>query len=643
MLQVPAVLGAGTEGVTNGGFDSADAWSTSQTATIENGALRLTGSADTSSSQLVKNILGGNTYTFTAKYKRTGNAKEYLTVKFYTPSGTDEFVYVNETSSYHPTSSKNELNKWHEWSRDITVPKHVTAVGLQLRKVGSTTGDVYWDDVSLMGTYGVTPLEENPFKEDASGTAELRLDEMFYYTEKTTATATVSENLAADEVTYTLYEGKTKIWEKTENYGKSFSFALSSPQSSLKEETQYKLSARVKKGSSVIAEGEQIFYRVKRPTALSADGLYYPVTVDKVTGEATRSDTVFNPVITYGIFGGDNDTKAVHTERFKKAAEGGITVVQGYPNSKILDAAQAAGVKVLAVLYSGMIPAGHPEKVARTRYTVNTWKHHEALFGWIVIDEPGENFFKGVKDEDKPEVERRVNSWLLNSYRIIHEEDPHHPVFLMEDRVSAYGKTAKAVDILGIDPYVNTNQDYYSDVFRDADEAVKACKNEKPVYALVQAFDFQTPLPTPEQLRHMVYQAKLAGVKGFGYYKFQGAHKEVINGTTVTQDLPDTVLWPMLKQIKAENDFLFGLGRGELRDSGVYGETEDGKGVLLYMGSEEVSVLTATYATNGATKELIEVEFTPISETEKIAVYEDTANKKRFIWTDGQGLLAPGV
>lgn len=624
-MQVPAVLGVGTEGIKNGGFNSQGDWSTSSTATIENGALRLTGSANVTSSQLVKNIIGGNTYTFTGKYMTTGKASAYLTIQYRVPYGweRESFGFTgSEHSSGQIKSKKTDAYDVH--TVEITAPKHTTEIVIQLRKVGNTAGDVFWDDVSLTGVYGETKLEENPFKADAAGTAELRLDEVFYYTDKTTATATVKTGLSADKVTYTLYEGMTRKWEKTENYGKPFSFALSS----LKEETQYKLSAKVKKGSGTVAEGEQIFYRVKRPTALDADGKYYAVTVDKNTGTATKAAEATEPIFLYTVGSGG----------FAKAKEGGINVVQGY--ASVLDAAAAAGLKVLVVLYSpnpektltSMLPAGHPNNVAHTRSIIHQYKHHEAVYGWLVMDEP---YYNLVSREAGPRFkEAEVNTWLLNSYRVIHEEDPHHPVFIMQDGSARYRQAAMGTDILGIDPYIQTNGNVWHDVYSAVVKAKMATKGEKPVYACLQAFRFSGFLPETNQLRHMAYQARLAGALGIGYYQYSNA-----DGDTA---LPNTRLWNDVLRIKNEKDILFGIDKTEIRDHGLYGETKDGKGVILYMGEEKASVLTATYQ-SGAVTELTDLNIEALSDTEKLQLYDSTANQKRFIWTDGQGFLAPGV
>ena len=624
MVQIPAVLGAGTEGIKNGGFDSAEGWSTSSTAIIENGALRLTGSANTASSQLVSNVVGGSTYTFRAKYKTTGVAGAAITVAFRVPSGWDLESYAFTGSEIYKSFKSKSKEAYDSYALDIKVPLHTTQMSVQLRRVNGATGEVYWDDVSLTGTFKETLIEENPFKADAAGTAELSLDEVFYYTEKTTATATVKAGLSADKVTYSLYEGNTKKWDKTENYGKAFSFSLSE----LKQETKYRLTAKVKKGASAVAEGEQIFYRVRRPTALSADGSYYPVTVDAATGSATKAETPMQPIFLY----------TVNNANFATAASGGINVIAGY--ASVLNDAAKAGIKVLVVLYSAspkptgtsMLPAGHPNNVAATRATINRYKHHEAVFGWMVMDEP---YYNLVSREAGPQFEEaEVNTWLLNSYRVIHEEDPHHPVFIMQDSSSHYRQAARGVDILGIDPYIPQKGDVWRHVYDMTSIAEEATKGEKPVYSLLQAFRWYNFMPNANQIRHMVYQARLAGAEAVGYYKF--------NGADGSQNLSQLSAWDGVLRVKAERDILFGLGKGTVRDNGIYGETKDGKGVLLHLGNSAVKVLTATYSADSP-KELIKIDFTSLSQTENMEVYNSTKDIKRFIWTDGQGLLAPSV
>ena len=624
MVQIPAVLGAGTEGIQNGGFDSAEGWSTSSTAIIENGALRLTGSANTASSQLVKNVVGGSTYTFSAKYKTTGAASAAITVAFRVPSGWDMSSFAFTGGEIYKSFKSKSKEAFDTYTLEIEAPPHTTEISLQLRRVNGTTGEVFWDDASLKGTFKETLLEENPFKAGAEGTAELGLDEVFYYAEKTTATATVKSGLSADKVTYSLYEGNAKKWDKTENYGKAFSFSLSA----LKEETKYRLVAKVKKGSNTVAEGEQIFYRVNRPTALSADGSYYPVAVDATTGTVTKAQTPMQPIFLYNV----------NSASFGTAASGGINVVQGHPS--VLNDAAKAGIKVLVVLYSAnpnptgtsMLPAGHPNNVAATRAIINRYKNHEAVFGWMVMDEP---YYNLVSREAGPKFkEADVNTWLLNSYRVIHEEDPHHPVFIMQDSSSRYREAAMGADILGIDPYIPQKGDVWRHVYDMTSIAEEATKGQKPVYTLVQAFRWYNLMPNANQLRHMVYQARLAGAEAVGYYQFNGA-----DGDKKLSQLP---AWDGVLRVRDERDILFGLGKGKAHGGGLYAETKDGKGVLLHLGNSAVKVLTATYSADNL-KELIKIDFTSLSQTENMEVYNSTKDIKRFIWTDGQGFLVPTV
>ena len=82
---------------------------------------------------------------------------------------------------------------------------------------------------------------------------------------------------------------------------------------------------------------------------------------------------------------------AEHTspERYEEMAAAGFTIAfQGYPNldalMEALDVAEAAGVQLIA---------GCPELRSDTATTVERMRHHPALYGYVLRDEPGAELF----------------------------------------------------------------------------------------------------------------------------------------------------------------------------------------------------------------------------------------------------------
>ncbi len=594
-----------TEGIANGSFSDAFAgWSEPSGAAVKDGALHLSGAPAVYISQRVYHIKAGNTYTLSGKYKAASGGAA-LKIEWQVASGTNSYGNVGEFYKSVAASSA-----WKTVEATVTAPEFATSAVIMVRKVSTSNVDVYWDDISLTGQFGETVPEENPFTD--GGTAGLSTDQIFYYKEVTTAKATTASGLGGDTVRYTLSDGNKEVWKKTATYGTTYSFSLTS----LALEKMYTLRAEVLKNGKVIAEGTRQIYRVNRPKALSADGTYRKVAADGTVGE------VVNPILMYNV----------STDQYAKMAEAGVNVVQGYVNGSTIAAAKAAGVQILGVLYSGMLPAGHPDKAAATRQTVRKYKDEEAVFGWIIMDEP---YYNLVDREAGPQYdEGLVDTWLANSYRVIHEEDPNHPVFVMQDGGNRYKKAANFTDILGIDAYLFDDVDNYDMLFKATQKAVNATEDKKPVYALMQTYRYTTKtvdyLPTAAHVRHMVYQTRLAGAKGFGYYKYGQADGSL--------NLSQTATWEGLKTVAAEKDFLFSLPKGK-ESGGVVTATAQGKTVQLII-SAEGKILEGQYA-SGSKKELLDIDVLALTQENRLFIENETAPTKRFLWTDGQSFLCP--
>lgn len=622
------------QGVVNGDFSSLLGWTLQDGAKIENGVLTLSGTKNMDIVQLVTNVVGGETYTFSAKYRAPAGHAAWNISYFIRkgtklePSGDLLYEYVGEMGTQSPAMTGNS---YQTITREITIPKHVEGVMLILRtvRIMEPVEDVSWDDVSFTGPYQETPLETVPFvmKNDAG----LRTDKVFYYTDETECIAEVADGFSADSVSFTLSaDGKTpQSWQK--RYGEPLRISLGA----LSEETMYTLSCKVKKGTTVIATGERQFYRVKRPLAISKEGKYHKITFTGDTPQ--RASEPEKPIFLYDV----------PVAAFETAAKAGITVVQGQPS--VLDAAAKAGLSVICVLYNGSMPAGHPNNAKHTKYVVEKYKNHPAVFAWAIMDEP---YYQLVTREAGPKLERElVDTWLANSYRIIHEIDKNHPVYVMQDGSFREWDASLYADISGIDPYIWGGKEKYSFVFDSVKEAVKISRG-KPVYALLQTCkqtdDNKIPayFPADDVLRHMVYAARLAGAEGIGYYKYSNVLNHPKNDPNAVA-LNQSKLWDVICEIGSseEKAFIFSLPRGKpMGESGIYAEAE-GKSVLLYHSDQTQKtpyMLEATYA-DGPTKELTDVQFLPMDTEKRMAVYSAAENVKRFIWTDGQGFLAPGV
>jgi hypothetical protein len=162
--------------------------------------------------------------------------------------------------------------------------------------------------------------------------------------------------------------------------------------------------------------------------------------------------------------------------------------------------------------------------------------------------------------EDEPEGRGIPPSyiWRLNKY--IHKMDPTHPTSLVLVRSKKAYDYGDGVDILMVDPYPIPLMPitWLSD---SIDEARKATFNEKPIWAVIQAFDWSVyPVgedkrkwgrnPTFEEERCLTYLAVVHGVKGIFYYTYKGGRYNI-------RDYPDH--WNDIKRIVRQLNRIYPL------------------------------------------------------------------------------------
>ena len=152
-------------------------------------------------------------------------------------------------------------------------------------------------------------------------------------------------------------------------------------------------------------------------------------------------------------------------------------------------------------------------------------RHSKGILAWYLEDEPeGRGIPPGY-------------IWRLNNY--IHKMDPTHPTSLVLVRSKKAYEYGDGVDILMVDPYPIPRMPitWLAD---SIDEAKKATFNEKPIWAVIQAFDWSVyPIegdkrewgrtPTFEEERCLTYLAVVHGVKGIFYYTYKGGNYNITN------------------------------------------------------------------------------------------------------------------
>ncbi len=387
-------------------------------------------------------------------------------------------------------------------------------------RVRSEKGTCLFDEVSF-------------YKVDDRPRCNVETDWVFYYSDMEWGKATLTPNfqyypeLVKGIVDFALLDGENVLFE-SKNVGITDGKAAFIYDLDLLTEKQkeYTVSVQFRNADGeIVTEKSLPIYKYDRPTMMTKDGNFI------VDGES------FNPVFGYHV----------RPRNFEKAAEAGINVVQNgaYKSAKEyikeLDEMHKYGLKSIVPLYNDMSPAGSARNAAITKEVISAIKDHPAVFAYIVQDEP---YLNNMWPEDD----------LRNSYKIIRDIDPVHPIFIVECFKEHYSTTAKYCDILTVDLYPGKKYDPCNFVQDGTADAVASVNGIKPVFTLLQAYEGGNYWPGENDFRNMIYQGLLGGAHSVGYYVFADAR--TIDGKKY--DLNDTDLWkPILAFYQNEEALLY--------------------------------------------------------------------------------------
>ena len=466
---------------------------------------------------------------------------------------------------------------WTRFERTFTTPENSNMTVVLLRLYGQ--GTVYFDDVFCELT-------------SPSPMLYLETDNIFYYSDWTAGQATARPNTEVydtpsdSSIKFTLKCGDDIIRETTVAASAQtvFPFNVSELAS---EKTAYTIEAElIDEDENVLETTSETIYRYDRPTCLNEDGVY--ITDGKP----------FVPVIGY------------HTDAkdFGYCAEAGINVVQSYTMNGVkvnssniplllsyLDEAEKHGIMVFVNLYSSTA-AGSSKQRGKTIAAVNAVKDHPATFGYMIMDEPFSKANPNMYED------------LKNSYIIIRNIDPDHPIYINEATVRGLRDSGSCCDILAVDPYPADESIMPEYVYDRVVLAKEAVDDRKPVYCLLQSFEYEGYLPDGNDIRHMIYQSLLAGADGIAYF-------DVTNSSQSIYQREDQ--WAGIKSFdKLEKDILF--SHFIINDSDAGGEYEDedlrwrfwssGEDIYvmaLNLSDEEQSVSITTGAENDSTVQIV--------------------------------------
>lgn len=156
---------------------------------------------------------------------------------------------------------------------------------------------------------------------------------------------------------------------------------------------------------------------------------------------------------------------------------------------------------------------GFEAKRERLLAEIAIFRDHPALLGWYISDEPN-----GYKIPPKE---------LEEIYKIVHENDPWHPISIVfMAPVLASKKYADALDIVMADPYPIPDLPA-SMIGNVAGQLKEEFNGKRPVWIVPQAFgggELWKREPTLQEARSMTWQSIIKGATGIQYFVRQGAN-----------------------------------------------------------------------------------------------------------------------
>ena len=500
------------------------------------------------------NVLPNTEYVYSAWVKFTsGQSSTYVTLPVDAwnigADGTATYVTGGVTSiavEGQVNQWKTPDGEWHYLEKRFTTGPNVNSVDVYLRMYGAKAVDgttvteaaeSIWDDVSLV-------------QYAAPEVGFLDTDQWIYYSDYTAdgiATVSVGETYqeiqTSGKVDFTFKDGDNVLKSETVNIqGGTATFTY--PMSLLSQKQhEYTVVADVKDAEGTVKGSyTRRLFKYDRPNYLTKDGEFLDKDGNRIY--------VYWPSGTY-----------MQEEKWSKPAyDAGFELIQAGAFASAdkalesLNKATEVGVKVVLVMYrqhnsdGKLWPAAYEGLIEQNRAIINAVKDHPALFAYHIMDE-GSGRANATDD------------LMIDTYRLIREIDPNHPIYLTENADFEWG--AKVTDILGIDPYGRPETKTVAVKTTAAVEATEKMGG-KPVVAMVQAFKTGEGtsyyFPEPNEGRLSLYQALLTGATGLSFYGFQPGSLE--SG----KYLDATPLWPALVEFEEKDKVL-------IFDHFVYGDT----------------------------------------------------------------------
>lgn len=491
----------------------------------------------------VENIVGGAEYAF-GVYVRAMQKNSSLRFR-YTCFGEDDTKPLYDQSG--DAEYMDFPGDWDFFTETFRPPRGTVKMEVQLRL--GQAGTVYCDDVSMRLTDG--PEKIYDFKTDGTfyyaererdGIVSAKADTVCY---DTLIGKTLSFSLIdPDAPTKPLLEKETKIMGNEEI---KFSFPMRLMSVLQKP---YQILCNLIEDGKITATKSHTVYKFERPKRINEDGFFLD-----------ENGEIFTPSVMY----------RVDYEDFDTVKEVGVNAVQGYPSAEWLTTLDEKEMKCFVVLYSD-ISAGNKNRISTAIKYVNEYKGYDAVLGWLVFDEPS-----GTDEGDLAE--------LVEAYTQIRAIDPDHPIiFTANDH---YDILHQYADVIIQDSYPYANDKFTTYPYERNKKAI-AESDGRPVYSLMQTFEFKNSFPQPKEIRNMQYASLWAGVKGIGYFKYEYSE--------VAHLFDEKKHWQEMKSFAArEQEIAFDLFIYEKykkidemeTDDYMWGVWEDGDGYLVLLRSKK--------------------------------------------------------
>jgi hypothetical protein len=236
------------------------------------------------------------------------------------------------------------------------------------------------------------------------------------------------------------------------------------------------------------SQNKLVYSRIAR--VMNQDLTTQPTRIDKQNRFIMNGKPVF-PLMNYGAY----------KEDFPEMAKLGFNIVTPRAPNSHFQGFDPRNAKDIAIMHDYL------ESAATNNIALSFGTKTRAILAFH--DEPGPGIWYAA-DEPWGHLQR-----LTDNYNRVKLFAPNAPVFIVQNNRTRFQETAEGADILACDPYPipSVSLRYVADATKSAITAVGGLK---PVWTVIP--QYQSKLPTEQELRCMAYLAIVSGANGLGIY-----------------------------------------------------------------------------------------------------------------------------